>query len=93
MTLGALVDLGYEHVPEVGGRGEFARRGGIVDVFPAGQPMPVRIDRGAGPIASGPVRIAAAGGPTKVIPAASHASTSSGFPSSVRRNSACDCVQ
>ena len=43
-VVGALVDLGYEHVPEVGGRGEFARRGGIVDVFPAGQPMPVRIE-------------------------------------------------
>jgi len=43
-VLAALVDLGYEHVPEVGGRGEFARRGGIVDVFPAGQPMPVRIE-------------------------------------------------
>jgi transcription-repair coupling factor (superfamily II helicase) len=40
----ALVELGYEHVPEVGGRGEFARRGGILDVFPAGQPMPVRIE-------------------------------------------------
>jgi len=43
-VLAALVELGYEHVPEVGGRGEFARRGGIVDVFPAGQPMPVRIE-------------------------------------------------
>ncbi len=43
-VLAALVDLGYEHVPEVGGRGEFARRGGIVDIFPAGQPMPVRIE-------------------------------------------------
>ena len=41
---GSLVDLGYEHVPEVGGRGEFARRGGIVDIFPAGQPMPVRVE-------------------------------------------------
>ena len=39
-----LVDLGYEAVPEVAGRGEFARRGGIVDVFPAGQPLPVRIE-------------------------------------------------
>ncbi len=39
-----LVELGYEHVPEVGGRGEFARRGGIVDVFPAGRPLPVRIE-------------------------------------------------
>ena len=36
--------LGYESVPEVGGRGEFARRGGIVDVFPAGQPLPVRVE-------------------------------------------------
>ncbi len=43
-VVGALVKLGYEHVPEVGGRGEFARRGGIVDVFPAGQPLPVRIE-------------------------------------------------
>ncbi len=43
-VVGALVDLGYEHVPEVGGRGEFARRGGIVDIFPAGQPMPVRVE-------------------------------------------------
>ena len=40
----ALVELGYETVPEVGGRGEFARRGGIVDVFPAGQPLPVRVE-------------------------------------------------
>ena len=40
----ALVALGYEHVPEVGGRGEFARRGGILDVFPAGQPWPVRAE-------------------------------------------------
>ncbi len=43
-VLRTLVDLGYEAVPEVGGRGEFARRGGIVDVFPAGQPLPVRIE-------------------------------------------------
>ena len=38
------MDLGYESVPEVAGRGEFARRGGIVDVFPAGQPLPVRLE-------------------------------------------------
>jgi transcription-repair coupling factor (superfamily II helicase) len=43
-VLRTLVELGYESVPEVGGRGEFARRGGIVDVFPAGQPLPVRIE-------------------------------------------------
>jgi transcription-repair coupling factor (superfamily II helicase) len=42
--LRTLVELGYESVPEVGGRGEFARRGGIVDVFPAGQPLPVRVE-------------------------------------------------
>src|SRR6185369_15525646 len=29
---------------EVGGRGEFARRGGIVDVFPPSAPLPVRIE-------------------------------------------------
>jgi transcription-repair coupling factor (superfamily II helicase) len=39
-----LVDLGYESVPEVAGRGEFARRGGIVDCFPPGQPLPVRLE-------------------------------------------------
>ncbi len=43
-VLHALVELGYERVAEVGGRGEFARRGGIVDVFPAGMPLPVRIE-------------------------------------------------
>ncbi len=43
-ALRTLVDMGYEHVPEVAGRGEFARRGGIVDVFPAGQPLPVRVE-------------------------------------------------
>jgi transcription-repair coupling factor (superfamily II helicase) len=40
----ALVEMGYERVPEVGGRGEFTRRGGIIDVFPAGQPLPVRLE-------------------------------------------------
>jgi transcription-repair coupling factor (superfamily II helicase) len=42
--LHTLSDLGYEMVPEVGGRGEMARRGGIVDVFPAGQSLPLRIE-------------------------------------------------
>jgi transcription-repair coupling factor (superfamily II helicase) len=40
----SLIELGYEPVPEVGGRGELARRGGILDVFPAGQPWPVRVE-------------------------------------------------
>jgi len=39
-----LLDLGYEPVPEVAGRGETARRGGIVDVFPAGSQLPIRIE-------------------------------------------------
>ncbi len=39
-----LFDLGYVPVTEVAGRGEFARRGGIVDVFPPSAPLPVRIE-------------------------------------------------
>ncbi|MEA2536210.1 MAG: hypothetical protein QOF11_444 [Chloroflexota bacterium] len=39
-----LLDLGYQPTVEVAGRGEFARRGGIVDVFPPGESLPVRID-------------------------------------------------
>ena len=39
-----LIDLGYDGVTEVGGRGEFARRGGIVDLFPPGQALPVRAE-------------------------------------------------
>ena len=39
-----LFDLGYVPVTEVAGRGEFARRGGIVDVFPPSLPLPIRIE-------------------------------------------------
>jgi transcription-repair coupling factor (superfamily II helicase) len=39
-----LLDLGYVPVLEVAGRGEFARRGGIVDVFPPSMALPVRIE-------------------------------------------------
>ncbi|HSL32533.1 MAG TPA: hypothetical protein VK871_02725, partial [Candidatus Limnocylindrales bacterium] len=39
-----LLDLGYSPVTEVAGRGEFARRGGIVDVFPPSAPLPARIE-------------------------------------------------
>jgi transcription-repair coupling factor (superfamily II helicase) len=39
-----LFDLGYAPVLEVAGRGEFARRGGIVDVFPPSLDLPVRIE-------------------------------------------------
>ncbi len=42
--LRALFDLGYSPVVEVAGRGEFARRGGIVDVFPPSEPLPIRIE-------------------------------------------------
>ncbi len=39
-----LLDLGYSPVAEVAGRGEFARRGGIVDVFPPSMDLPIRIE-------------------------------------------------
>jgi transcription-repair coupling factor (superfamily II helicase) len=39
-----LHELGYVPVAEVAGRGEFARRGGIVDVFPPAAELPVRIE-------------------------------------------------
>jgi transcription-repair coupling factor (superfamily II helicase) len=42
--LTALLELGYAPVLEVAGRGEFARRGGIVDVFPPSAELPVRIE-------------------------------------------------
>jgi transcription-repair coupling factor (superfamily II helicase) len=39
-----LVGLGYERLPHVEARGQFAVRGGIVDVFPAAQDLAVRIE-------------------------------------------------
>ena len=39
-----LVDAGYNHVSHVVVAGEFAVRGGIVDLFPMGSEMPYRID-------------------------------------------------
>jgi transcription-repair coupling factor (superfamily II helicase) len=39
-----LLHLGYSPVTEVAGRGEFARRGGIVDVFPPSLELPIRIE-------------------------------------------------
>lgn len=39
-----LVDAGYNHVSHVVAAGEFAVRGGIVDLFPMGCEMPYRID-------------------------------------------------
>jgi len=42
--LRGLHGLGYSRVLEVAGRGEFARRGGIVDLFPPSAELPVRIE-------------------------------------------------
>src|SRR5450759_864414 len=39
-----LLALGYDPVTEVAGRGEFARRGGLVDVFPSAASLPIRIE-------------------------------------------------
>ncbi len=39
-----LLDLGYVPVLEVAGRGESARRGGILDVFPPSAALPIRIE-------------------------------------------------
>ena len=39
-----LFELGYVPVTEVAGRGELARRGGIVDVFPPSMALPIRIE-------------------------------------------------
>ncbi len=44
VLLRELLELGYAPVLEVAGRGEFARRGGIVDVFPPSADLPVRIE-------------------------------------------------
>ncbi|BEU87955.1 transcription-repair coupling factor [Selenomonas sp. TAMA-11512] len=39
-----LAGLGYEAAPEVEGRGQFAARGGIIDVFPIQEEQPIRIE-------------------------------------------------
>jgi transcription-repair coupling factor (superfamily II helicase) len=39
-----LVDAGYERLDQVEEQGEFAHRGGIVDVFPPGAGQPVRVE-------------------------------------------------
>jgi transcription-repair coupling factor (superfamily II helicase) len=43
-TLERLVELGYERVDRVSRPGEFAVRGGIVDVFPSTRRSPVRVE-------------------------------------------------
>ena len=42
--LARLVALGYERLPEVEAVGQFARRGGILDVYPVGLEDPVRLE-------------------------------------------------
>jgi len=42
--LARLVALGYERLPEVEAVGHFARRGGILDVWPASSPDPLRLE-------------------------------------------------
>ena len=42
--LAGLIRLGYQNVPLVEDRGTFAVRGGILDIYPAGLPSPVRIE-------------------------------------------------
>ncbi len=39
-----LVRMGYERVQQVEGRGEFAMRGGIIDIFPLTEEVPYRIE-------------------------------------------------
>ena len=43
-TMERLVRLGYERLPEVEAVGQFARRGGILDVYPVGLADPIRIE-------------------------------------------------
>ena len=39
-----LVALGYERTPQVDGMGQFSIRGGILDIFPLTEEMPVRVE-------------------------------------------------
>lgn len=43
-SLAGWVDIGYEPVSVVEAAGQFSRRGGIIDIFPAAAEMPVRIE-------------------------------------------------
>jgi transcription-repair coupling factor (superfamily II helicase) len=47
-----LVAMGYERLPEVESVGTFARRGGILDIYPAGQSDPLRLEFDGDTIAS-----------------------------------------
>ena len=43
-SLAGWTDIGYESVSVVEAAGQFSRRGGIIDIFPAAAQMPVRIE-------------------------------------------------
>ncbi len=47
-----LVEAGFDHVEQVEQQGDFARRGGIVDVFPLGAAQAVRVELAGDQIAS-----------------------------------------
>ncbi|HXI02731.1 MAG TPA: transcription-repair coupling factor [Candidatus Saccharimonadales bacterium] len=49
---GWLDAAGYERVDVVGAPGEFARRGGVLDLFPPGEELPVRIELDGDRVAS-----------------------------------------
>ncbi|MEG0006015.1 MAG: transcription-repair coupling factor [Clostridium sp.] len=42
--MSSLLDLGYERVVAVEGKGQFAKRGGIIDLFPADASFPIRVE-------------------------------------------------
>ncbi|MBM3255694.1 MAG: hypothetical protein FJZ08_05275, partial [Candidatus Omnitrophica bacterium] len=42
--LKTLVEFGYKRQDSVGGEGDFARRGGIVDIFPFTFELPIRLE-------------------------------------------------
>lgn len=39
-----LVDLGYERAPLIEGRGQFSARGAIIDIYPFGRELPLRVE-------------------------------------------------
>ena len=40
----AMAELGYERMPQVDGMGQFSVRGGILDIYPLTEELPVRIE-------------------------------------------------
>ncbi len=42
--MGSLLNLGYEKVEYVEGKGQFAKRGGIIDLYPVNYSFPIRVE-------------------------------------------------